>query len=181
MPDTPPGFFARLGLALRVLFNAELAVRLTAPVAPAPAQLAAPRSSTPDEPAAPASDPAEGALHLLAILQREGRLIDFLQEDVASFSDAEVGGAARVVHEGCRTSLAQYFSLQPLRSEEEGSLLTIEAGFDTGAIRLTGKVQGEPPYRGTLAHPGWRVTEVRLPQRSGGNDRRVIAPAEIEL
>ena len=31
------------------------------------------------------------------MLQREGRLIDFLQEDLAAFPDADVGAAARAV------------------------------------------------------------------------------------
>src|SRR5207253_6846543 len=35
------------------------------------------------------------AVQLLAILQREGRLLDFLQEDVDGYADAQIGAAVR--------------------------------------------------------------------------------------
>lgn len=131
--------------------------------------------------AALALDEHAGALHLLSILQRDGRLVDFLTEDVASFSDEEVGGAARLVHDGCKKVLTEYFKLEPVRSEEEGARITVDKGFDPGLLRLTGNVTGEPPYKGELAHPGWRVVEVNLPTAPEGTDPRVIAAAEVEL
>ena len=123
----------------------------------------------------------DAALHLLAIFQRDGRFVDFLQEDVAGFSDADIGGAARLVHQGCQKALQQYFVLKPIRDEEEESAVVIEEGFDPAAIRLTGNVTGTPPYKGTLAHAGWRAVEVNLPSLPGDADVRIIAPAEVEL
>jgi hypothetical protein len=102
------------------------------------------------------------ALLLLAGLQREGRLIDFLQQDVAGYGDDEVGAAARVVHGGCR---------KVVQSQ----------GFDAQRIRLTGNVNGQPPFKGTLTHHGWVANEVRMPAISEAMDPRVIAPAEVEL
>ena len=123
----------------------------------------------------------EAALQLLSLLQREGRFVDFVQEDMSSFSDAEIGGAARVVHDGCKKALAEHLPVEPVRSESEGAVVALEKGFDAGKVRLTGNVSGEPPYRGTLAHRGWRVTEVKLPKMADGHDAKIIAPAEVEL
>ncbi|WP_019374484.1 DUF2760 domain-containing protein, partial [Melaminivora alkalimesophila] len=92
------------------------------------------------------------ALQLLALLQRQARFVDFVQEDVAGYSDAEIGAAARVVHEGCRKVLAEHFALAPVRSEEEGSRITLPVGFDATAVRVSGNVVGQPPFAGTLAH-----------------------------
>jgi hypothetical protein len=123
----------------------------------------------------------EAALQLLALLQREGRFVDFVQEDMSTFSDAEIGGAARVVHDGCKKALAEHLPVEPVRSEPEGASVTLEKGFDASKVRLTGNVTGEPPYRGTLAHRGWRVTSVTLPKMSEGHDAKIVAPAEVEL
>jgi hypothetical protein len=125
--------------------------------------------------------PEEGVLHLLSILQREGRLIDFLREDIKGFADAEVGAAVRQVHAGCRKALEQLVTLSSVRSEEEGASVVLEAGFDANEIQLAGDVRGSAPYRGTLAHGGWRVTEMRLPQRPAFVDKRIVAPAEVVI
>ncbi len=165
-----PSFFARLGLAFRVLGNASLAAKVAALEGPA---------------ALPAEVPPEqthaAGLAVLALLQREGRLIDFLQEDVAAFSDAEIGAAARVVHSGSRKVLQQYLTVEPVLKQSEGDTVTVPAGFDAQRIRLTGNVAGQPPFRGTLKHHGWVATSVRLPAASETLDPRVIAPAEVEL
>lgn len=121
------------------------------------------------------------ALQLLGLLQQDGRLIDFLEEDVAAYSDAEVGAATRVVHEGCKKALRQHFAIEPVRSEAEGARLTLAEGFDSSAVRLTGNVVGRAPFTGRLTHRGWRVTEVRLPKVAAGHDLSVLAPAEVEL
>lgn len=123
----------------------------------------------------------DAALQLLALLQREGRFVDFVHEDMSSFSDAQIGGAARVVHDGCKKALDEHFPTEPIRSESEGASITVEKGFDAARLRLTGNVAGEPPYRGSLAHRGWRVTEVKLPKMAQGHDAKIIAPAEVEL
>jgi uncharacterized protein DUF2760 len=120
-------------------------------------------------------------LMLLSALQREGRLIDFLQQEVAAFSDEDIGAAARVVHGGCRKALHQFFEIAPAMHGAEGGAMTVPAGFDAQRIRLTGNVSGQPPFRGTLKHHGWIAAEVRMPSISDAIDPRVIAPAEVEL
>lgn len=121
------------------------------------------------------------ALQLLGLLQRQARLVDFVQEDVAAYSDAEVGAAARLVHEGCRKVLAEHLTLTPVRPEAEGSRITLEAGFDAASVRVTGNVVGQPPFTGTLAHRGWQATDVRLPQLTDAPAARILAQAEVEL
>ncbi len=175
--NNAPSFFARLSLAFAVLGDSKLAAQLqdvrnrVVPVAP-PTPLAPPvlKVATPD-----------AALQLLGLLQREARFVDFIQEDVASYSDADIGGAARLVHTGCRKVLQEHFTLAPARPEAEGSRIVLEAGFDASANRLTGNVVGTAPFRGTLRHPGWKATDVRLPRTTEGHDPRVIAAAEVEL
>lgn len=121
------------------------------------------------------------ALQLLALFQREGRLLDFLFEDIGQFQDDEVGAAVRVIHAGCRRVLDDHVELGPIRPEEEGTQITLDAGFPAHEIRLTGNVVGQPPFRGTLNHAGWRARSVRLPQINPGHDVEVVAPAEVEL
>lgn len=121
------------------------------------------------------------ALQLLGLLQREARFVDFVQEDVVAYTDAEVGAAARVVHEGCRKVLGAHFSIAPVRNEPEGSRVTLAAGFDATAVRLTGNVVGQAPFTGTLGHRGWRVTEARLPQLTDDKAAAILAQAEVEL
>jgi hypothetical protein len=135
-------------------------------------------------PSTPAPSPANSstpALQLLSLLQREGRLVDFLEQDITTFSDADVGVAARVVHEGCRRALRSHAAIEPVRPEEEGTRVTLAAGFDADAVKLVGQVHGQPPYAGVLRHRGWRASKLELPQIVGGHDARVLAPAEVEL
>jgi len=171
-PTSTPYFFARLGLAFRVLGDSALAAKVLALASPA--QVEKPAELPPEKTHA-------SGLAVLGLLQREGRLIDFLQEDVASFSDAEIGGAARVVHAGCRKVLNQYVTLDPVLKEAEGAAVTVPAGFDAERIRLTGNVTGQPPFKGSLKHHGWVASSVRFPSVSPSLDPRVIAPAEVEL
>ena len=120
-------------------------------------------------------------LAVLSLLQREGRLIDFLKEDMAAFSDAEIGAAARVVHAGCRKVFSEYFAIEPALADAEGATIQVPAGFDAQRIRLTGNIAGQPPFRGTLKHHGWVATAVRMPTVSESLDPRVLAAAEVEL
>ena len=139
-----------------------------APVAaPAPAPL---RGATPD-----------AALQLLGLFQREARFMDFIQEDMAAYGDADVGAAARLVHEGCRKVMRENFSVSPVRDAVEGSTVTLPAGFDAALVRLTGRVVGEAPFRGQLTHRGWQVVDVRLPKLSDGHRVDIVASAEVEL
>jgi hypothetical protein len=123
----------------------------------------------------------DGALALLALLQREGRLVDFLQEPLDGFSDADIGAAARDVHRGCRKVLEQHLSLEPVMPGSEEARVAVPKGFDPAEVRLIGEAHGEPPFRGTLRHHGWRVVDARFPALADGVDRAVLAPAEVEL
>lgn len=183
----PPGFFSRLSIALSAFFKIlgdgsyaaqvrELAQNSDSFIPPA--QTSQAQAATREIAKLPAHD---DALQLLALLQRDARLIDFTQEDISSYSDAEVGGAARVVHQGCAKVLREHFTLAPVRTEPEGARITLPAGFDAHAVRLTGNVVGQAPFSGTLSHRGWRATEVRLPQRADTFDAHVLAQAEVEL
>ena len=125
-------------------------------------------------------DPADGALQLLALLQRDGRFVDFVQQDISKFPDSEIGAAARVVHEGCRKALAQQARFQNVRSEAEGSRVTIVDPYPV-SLKLTGNVSGNAPFRGVLRHRGWRVATLELPPRVGGGDLSVVPKAEVEL
>src|SRR5574337_802433 len=118
---------------------------------------------------------------LLGDADLAARLIDFANEDLAGCTDAQIGTAARVVHEGCAKVLREHFRIVAVRDEAEGSAVTLPAGFDAQAVRLTGKVVGTPPFRGRVGHRGWRAAEVRLPRLAEGHDGTVLAPAEVEL
>ncbi|MFH4893412.1 DUF2760 domain-containing protein [Vibrio sp. Y42_MX_L11] len=123
----------------------------------------------------------DSAMQLLSIMQQEARLIDFLQEDLTSFSDEEVGAAARVIHTGGQKVLNDYVTLAHVRNEEEETRITVEEGFNPQEIRLTGNVTGSAPFQGTLVHKGWKATSMNLPKLAENYDASVIAPAEVEL
>lgn len=123
----------------------------------------------------------EGALAMLALLQREGRLIDFLREPLDGFSDGDIGAAARDVHRGCKKVIDQHLSLEPMLPGNEDDKVTVPRGFDPSEIRLIGEARGEPPFAGTLRHHGWRAVDTRLPALADGLDRSVLAPAEVEV
>ena len=178
-PEALPSFFQRIPLAFGAFFSvlgqpafAARVIALRQPEAAAPAPAAPPpmKEATPD-----------AALQLLGLLQRDARLIDFTQEDLSQHTDADIGGVARVLHEGCCKVLREHFTIVPMRTESEGSRLTLPAGFDARAMRLTGNVVGQAPFTGTLCHRGWRVTDTRLPKLAEGHDVRVLAQAEVEL
>ena len=183
MTEPNPSFFARVALAyvafFRVLFNASYAGRVQLLGAGEPA---APVAKPEPEPKSKLHvAPTESALQLLGLLQREGRLIDFLQEDVTSYSDADIGAAARVVHESVKKALLAHVTLTRVRTESEGVRVTVQKGFSPSELRLVGNVMGEPPFSGTLNHAGWRATRIELPKLSEGHDVSVLAPAEVEL
>ena len=183
-----PSFFNRVSLAFsaffRIVGNPDYAGRIDklpegaeAPAKPTPAAAVEPKpalrilkEASPD-----------AALQLLGILQRDARLIDFAQEDLSGYSDADIGAAARVVHEGCRKVLREHFMIEPVLRESEGTSISVSDGFDAGAIRLTGNVVGSAPFNGVVGHRGWRATDVHLPKVADGHNVHVLAPAEVEL
>ncbi len=124
---------------------------------------------------------ASEAVHALAILQREARLVDFLMEDIAECDDEQIGAAVRKIHDDAHEALMKYFDIVPVQNAGEGDTVSVPASFDNRRIRLTGKPAGEPPYKGTLVHRGWRAGNVNLPVSSAAVDASVIAPAEIEV
>jgi hypothetical protein len=138
-----------------------------------------PESAKKPEPKTPVRSEA---LTLLAALQREARLVDFVKESLAGYSDAQIAAAAREVHRDCGAVLERFFALVPAVTQEEGSMLEVPAGYDAGRYRLTGNVTGQPPYRGRLVHPGWEATRCELPLWSGkAESARVVAPVEVEI
>ncbi len=180
MDDPMPSLFERISVAFKLFFrtlsDAEFAAgMMRTEEGERPSAL-----RIPSRPAFKESAP-DAALQLLGLLQQEGRFIDFLEEDVTGVSDADVGAAARVVHHGCRKAVRDHFKIVPVRTEQEGSRITLPEGFDASSIRLAGNVVGKPPYTGSLIHRGWRVSEATLPKVSAGHDVRVLASAEVEL
>jgi uncharacterized protein DUF2760 len=119
----------------------------------------------------------------LAILQARGRLVDFLMDDINTYSDAQVGAAARVVHAGCKAALLEHFQISPVRAESEGARVQIAAGYLPDEYRLVGKISGPAPFSGVLVHHGWKTDAVKLPRvlRNSTNRLPTIAPAEVEL
>jgi hypothetical protein len=121
-------------------------------------------------------------LRVLAVLQRDGRLIDFLEEDIDQYPDAQIGAAVRDIHRGCRKSLRDYLTIEPIMSGAEEDRVTVAADFDPAAIRLIGNVNGSPPFQGVLKHHGWRVKAVHLPVIPvARDDSSVLSPAEVEV
>jgi hypothetical protein len=184
--ESTPRFFARLSLALgtflRLLLDRPYAARVAQLREPQGLRLPELKPAIERVELAPHAPRDLGpALQLLMVLQREGRLIDFVQQDIATFADADVGAAARVVHLGCRRALEQTLVLEPIRSEAEGCNLLLEAGFDPKAYRLVGNVQGQPPYHGKLRHRGWRVKDITLEEPLATAALTIVAPAEVEL
>ncbi len=120
-------------------------------------------------------------LHLLSVLQREGRLVDFLQEELGPYNDAQIGAAVRSIHENCKKSLEKHLSPLFVMDKDEGETVTVPVDFDSSVIKLTGNVTGEPPFTGILRHKGWRAGKLELPVLSASGDVKIIAPAEVEI
>lgn len=185
------GFWERVAFAFRcffsILFHAhiphDIAQKLPTPAASVPQapSPAAPSVSRLREVERPSLETFDRAAQMLALLQRDGRLVDFLAENISAYPDNQVGAAVRTIHDNCRQVLDQYVKLEPILNSEEDQPVTVPAGFDLAAIRLIGNVAGEPPVRGVLRHKGWRVKEVNLPPLPLGAGRMVVAPAQVEL
>ncbi len=124
----------------------------------------------------------EAAVQILSILQRQGRFIDFLQEDLTLYDDSQIGAAVRSVHAGCKQALGEHVELKPVYEADEGSQVKVDVGFDAAATRLTGNVSGDPPFTGVLRHRGWRVVHMELPQLTPTQGKKwILAPAEVEI
>ena len=165
--------FLRVGIALRSCNRTLRDRQFAGLIEP----LLAPPKPEEKKPPKPSGVP----LRMLALFQREGRLLDFLLEDIQAYADDQVGAAVRDIHRQCRAALQEHLVLEPVVAKEEGSTIEVPVGFDPSAIRLTGNVTGQPPFRGTLQHHGWRVTEIKLAPPPEGQDELVLMPAEVEL
>jgi hypothetical protein len=163
---------SRILLAFRAFFAILFGRPLPKEIKPAPA----PRP----QPPAPAKPNPAHALQLLAILQRDSRILDFLMEDIAAFEDDQIGAAVRSLHDQARDSLARYLSLQPVIDGVEGAY-TRPATADPAAVKFIGNVPAAKPEGGTLRHKGWRAAKMDLPALTPGQDASIIAPAEIEI
>jgi len=144
--------------------------------------VAAPPPPAPVQPPPPSESQAESEIvAFFALLQEKGRLVDFLMDDIAGYEDAEVGAAARVVHQGCRQILDEYFKISAISEAQEGAQVTLPAGYPADQYRIVGKLAGEPPFTGTLLHKGWKTDSVKLPRILTSGTLPAIAPAEVEL
>jgi hypothetical protein len=120
-------------------------------------------------------------LYLLSLLQREGRLLDFFSENLDLYEDDQIGAAVRSIHQNCKKVIDKNLSPRPVVEQGEGEEFTVEPNFDPNAIKLTGNVSGDPPFRGVLRHKGWQTQKLELPTLSSGQDSKIIAPAEVEI
>jgi hypothetical protein len=171
----------RLILAFRsffaLLFSGALPDDLVAALGYSRRSASAPKSAPP---AAAAAGPADGAIQILGILQRDARLIDFLMEDISSYSDDQVGAAVRGLHDQSREALARYATLAPVIDGVEGTYTRL-ASTDPSSVKLVGNVPPKPPAGGTLRHRGWKCIHMELPPLSSKAAVSILAPAEVEI
>src|SRR5687768_13720218 len=177
------GFGRRVSLAFRAFWDLLRSGTLPDDIVAAAAAETARTVPIPDEVSLTAAveRPDDGAVLLLSVLQREGRLVDFLMEDLGTYSDTQIGAAVRDVHANCRRALAGALALEPILEGAEEAMVSVPAGFDPASVKLVGRVVGSGPFRGMLRHRGWRSSHVQLPALGGPEGRRIVAPAEVEV
>lgn len=177
------GFSARVSYAFRcffsILFSGVIPHEIACQLGFVPVETTPAAKPTPDEETQVES--FDRAVQMLSLLQRDGRLVDFLAEDVSPYPDSQLGAAVRTVHTSCRQALDRYVKLEPIISSEEDQPVMVATGFDPAAVKLIGNVVGEPPIKGLLRHRGWRVKEMSLPSLPQGTGRQIVAPAEVEV
>ena len=183
-------FFTRLKFAFRTFFAilfrdhipqdvAAALLRSTPPAAP-PATAEATASRAADPVTAPGPDTDATAVQVLALLQRDGRLLDFLMEDISPYADAQIGAAVRTVHAGCRQALNEYVVLGPALDAQEGARVTVDEGTGATRVKVLGNLAGPPPFSGVVRHRGWVITRMHLPSLPVV-DPSIVAPAEVEV
>ncbi|MDQ8193909.1 DUF2760 domain-containing protein [Coraliomargarita sp. SDUM461004] len=175
---------ALLGCVLALtLQQTAVAEPVTVPeAAPAPV---APETPRPDLQKIPEQNAEVQVAQLLGLLQEKGRFLDFVMDDIKSYPDAQIAAAARFVHQGCQTVMKHNFNIEPVATTAENQPITLEPTFDRNEYRLTGKVEGEPPYQGVLKHKGWKTTSVHLPkvlgERARASGTHLLVAAEVEV
>jgi hypothetical protein len=171
-------FFVLLGLVMWLVLRRAVGRRFKQLAASAPA---APKALKAKPPELDKSLQQRTYLHWLALLQREGRLIDFFSEDLTQYADAQIGAAVRSIHENCKKTMDKYLVPRAVLDQNEGTEITVDADFDPNALKLTGNVTGTPPFKGIVRHRGWRAGKIEVPTFSGQQDPAILAPAEIEV
>ncbi|MGA2119531.1 MAG: DUF2760 domain-containing protein [Bryobacteraceae bacterium] len=175
----------RIALAFRsffqLLFSGRLSDGMLADLRLSRREASAGKPAAKPTPAAapPAVRVSDGALQLLAILQRDSRLVDFLKEDISAYTDDQIGAAVRELHDQCRDALDRYVGLAPVIDGVEGTFA--KAPGDAAAVKFVGNVPAKPPAGGTLRHKGWKAVKIDLPALPAKQDATIIAPAEIEI
>lgn len=178
------GLLAASKAFFKLLFNKELSQSFEALLdGKMQPKIAEPTASPPKpEKKEPPKPVRSDAISLLSALQRESRLLDIVTEDLAAYSDAQVGAAARDVLKETGKVIERIFAPQPLTDQEDESTLTTPEKFDAAEFRLTGNVAGDPPYSGVVAHRGWKATQCEVPKWSGqAKSAMIIAPVELEI
>ena len=179
------GFGKRFSYAFKsffgILSSGEIPIDIARELIQPPAPVAPSVAPVQQPPPVAAVESSDRAVQMLAILQRDGRLIDFLTEDISPYPDAQIGAAVRDLHQSCKQTLERYVKLEPVIASEEGQPITVQEPVDPAEIKLIGNVAGSPPMRGLLRHRGWRVSAVNLPPLASGKGRSVVAQAEVEI
>ena len=177
--------FLAFGCFFNILFRGQLSDTALAALGLSRrggAAAASPKAAVPGPAAATTASvkTSDGALQILSIMQRDSRLLDFLMEDLTTYSDDQIGAAVRELHDQCRDSVSRYITLQPVIDGVEGTFAQAPSK-DPGIVKFVGNVPATPPSGGTLRHKGWRVSKVDLPALAARQDATIIAPAEIEI
>lgn len=169
-----------VAVALIVLFASLSSGRRTVATKPAAAEALQPAAAPP----ATSKNHAEAeVIAMLGLFQEKGRFVDFLMNDITPYDDAQVGSVVRAVHQGCKSALEEHFSIEPVAAENEGTEITVPAGYSADQFRLVGNISGEAPFKGRLVHKGWKVKSIKLPRVLNVDENRLpaIAPAQVEL
>lgn len=169
----------RIALAWRILTNGKFAAKVTSLLETPPLAIvvaAPPKTILQTKPL------RSDAVSLLAALQREGRLIDFLKEPIDGYTDAQIGAAVRGIHRDCGQVLERQFGIRPVLEQPEGSSVELGSKSIAGKIKLSGKAGDASAASGKLVHHGWQSTKCELPVWTGDAESAgVIAPAEVEV
>ncbi len=177
-------FFFAIKTFFRIIGNQKLAesikhLSLDAPTPEAAVRI--PPTSGREVPK-PVPKKRSDALTLLEALQRDARLLDFIYEDIAGYSDAQVGAAVREIHRGTHAILNRIFDIAPVETALEGSPFEVKEQTDSARLRLLGNVTNSRPVIGELVHAGWQARQCELPTWTGtAHNELIIAPAEVEI